>query len=411
MVLKDILKILHMEPTVDGKGLFALCYLAIFDIHICAASYIQFVLPYPILSQNVQKSLDGYYQESGRAGRDGQDADCVLYYRPQDATRQSSITCTDKESQAKHMQECRKILFAKYFSASSDLCMLAWTTEESHATERCGHCDNCLRQPGTFVHQDVTLAAWQILKILETVHTQGGRQTIAGLGDLTRGLGGGTYDTSGKRRNTKTKEQLDYGSIAGGKVELSKDDVETLIVHLLVSNYVGEAFSSTAYAINVYVIPGNLAIRLTRFTRAEIVNGLGPRIHCSFRRIPRKGKGKATASTHTKVTTTPGDLDLDDSNEETVVGPSNSGRLLTRFWGKNKRPHEEAVEELAEVESGEDFTEKIRMIDDSSDADDDIADDLDWEYSMRPMRQLKKRRMMNGKSKEASVEVISLSSD
>jgi len=31
--------------------------------------------------------MDGYYQETGRAGRDGLDADCVLYFRHQDATR------------------------------------------------------------------------------------------------------------------------------------------------------------------------------------------------------------------------------------------------------------------------------------------------------------------------------------
>lgn len=291
--------------------------------------------------------------------------------------------------------------------------MASWTTEESRATDRCGHCDNCTRSPETVERRDVTLEAWQTLKILETISAQGTRQTIAGLGDLARGLGGGAFEGGGKRRKTKEKLQLDYDSVSGGKVELSKDHIETLIVHLLVSGYLREEFSSTAYTVNVYVTPGPLAIRLTRHTRAEIMAGKGPKICCSFRRAPRRGKATAVATKDATRTTIQETVDGSDSENELVAGPSSSCLPRCNLRTKNKRPCRGSDEPEAFTD-GEDFTEEILMIDD--DSSDDAGDDVrsqDWEYSIRPMQErVGSRSSLRLKNmKRAHSDVVYLSSD
>lgn len=73
--------------------------------------------------------------------------------------------------------------------------------------------------------KDVTLEAWQILKIVESVQAQGGRITQNALGDLARGLGGGGFEaTAGQgKRKAKEKHTLDINQVAGGKITLSRD--------------------------------------------------------------------------------------------------------------------------------------------------------------------------------------------
>jgi len=55
----------------------------------------------PRVQRTFRLSLEGFYQETGRAGRDGNDADCVLYYHVQDASRLSSLTYAELEGQQK----------------------------------------------------------------------------------------------------------------------------------------------------------------------------------------------------------------------------------------------------------------------------------------------------------------------
>ncbi|KAH9943545.1 hypothetical protein B0H21DRAFT_490978 [Amylocystis lapponica] len=97
----------------------------------------------------------------------------------------------------------------------------------------------------------------------------------------------------GRKGKGRSKENVffDLNKIAGGKVELSKDDVERLCVHLLVEGYLEEMFQQTPYGVNVYLQSTDLALRLTRFTLGDIQQGKGPPVLCSF---PEKGKTKRT---------------------------------------------------------------------------------------------------------------------
>jgi len=85
--------------------------------------------------------------------------------------------------------------------------------------EKCGHCDNCLRDGATYECKDNTTEAWQILKIAEEVYNLKGNVTIAGLAGIT----GSTRQPKIKvksRGGAATEVQIDLSRIAGGRVAL-----------------------------------------------------------------------------------------------------------------------------------------------------------------------------------------------
>ena len=113
------------------------------------------------------------------------------------------------------------MLSHRYFS-HSQLSVSTWSTAESSALDRCGHCDNCSRDADSIERRDVTLPAWQLLKILQAVQQQGGRLTLSKLATLARGGAKGMYEVSkGKKRQTENLK-IDLDTVAGGPVDMNK---------------------------------------------------------------------------------------------------------------------------------------------------------------------------------------------